>query len=416
MTKAELSAIVRDGETSRVAFATADIAPEVLAAEVCGLLNCDGGHVLLGVAGDSSVPGLRLEPEEAREQVMEAVRRHLEPAIVPFWDAVRCQAERVVGVVTLPRHAADRPYKANRDGVWVTLTRVGTTTSDATRLEEGRLYRQSEFGDLAYGVRPVPGATMGDLDRRRLRDDFGAVRRGAAPACAEAEGWYRLLADLDLAVESAGRKAIAANGVILFGRNPRRFVERAGIRAICHAGAEPTGGGRSSELLSGPLVPLRGQDGSVVEGGLVDGAWDFVRRSTAPRARGTGSRVTERPMYPEAVVREAVTNALVHRDYNLAEEGVILKIFEDRLEVQSPRGLPKTMTPAKMRAGFRYARNPGLLRVMRDYGCVKDLGLGARLRMIPGMRRHNGLEPDLIEGDYRFTVCLWRSRRQARCG
>ena len=74
--------------------------------------------------------------------------------------------EWVVGVVSLPADAPDKPYKAKRGSAWVTQVRVGTTTRDATDEEEMRLYQQS--GRLQYDRKPVPGTTFVDLDRRRL--------------------------------------------------------------------------------------------------------------------------------------------------------------------------------------------------------------------------------------------------------
>ena len=135
-------------------------------------------------------------------------------------------------------------------------------------------------------------------------------------------------------------------------------------------------------------------------------AWDFVRRNTTPSARLEGARRIDRWDYPGEVVREVIGNALVHRDYSIAGTDIMLVIFSNRLEVVSPGRLPNTVTPEGMRAGLRYARNQTLVNVMRDYGYVDARGMGVRNKIIPGMRAHNGTEPDLIEEEYRFTVRL----------
>ena len=89
---------------------------------------------------------------------------------------------------------------------------------------------------------------------------------------------------------SAGQTVATIDGILLFGRIPNRHVPQAGIRAVCHPGAEADYAVRADEDLRGPLVPLRAADGSLVEIGLVEQAWDFVRRHTLPtvrsRARG----------------------------------------------------------------------------------------------------------------------------------
>ena len=57
---------------------------------------------------------------------------------------------------------------------------------------------------------------------------------------------------------------------------------------------------------------------------------------------------------------------------------------------------------------MRYARNQTLVNVMRDYGYVDARGMGVRNKVIPSMLAHNGTDPDLIEGEYSFTVRLWK--------
>ena len=137
--------------------------------------------------------------------------------------------------------------------------------------------------------------------------------------------------------------------------------------------------------------------------------------------------MVDRWEFPEEAVREAVVNALVHRDYSIVGTDVMLVIFSDRFEVVSPGRLPNTVTPEGMRLGMRYARNQTLVNVMRDYGYVDARGMGVRNKIIPGMWSHNGTEPELIEGGaslYRaplegseaFVIARECKRRRSRFG
>ena len=288
----------------------------------------------------------------------------------------------------------------------MTKVRVGTTTRDATREEEERLYQQA--GRLRYGLKPVLGAPVDSLDLRRLHDYFVRVLGGTAPGGDDVDEWRTLLVNLEFATACAGRMAATVDGTLLFGRNPKRFLPQSCIRAICYPGDEPDYATRADEDLKGPLAPLCDYDGSLVEPGLVDQAWDFVRRNTAPSARLEGARRIDHWEFPAAVVREAVGNALVHRDYSIAGTDIMLAIFSNRIEVVSPGRLPSTVTPEGMKSGMRYARNQTLVNVMRDYGYVDARGMGVRNKIVPGMRAHNGTEPDLIEEGYRFIVRLWK--------
>ena len=406
MTRAELIELIRNDENSGVEFKRDDVSATKLAAEIAALLNLRGGHILLGVENDQTVSGLTRDPRQAEEWVMEVARVHVQPTTIPYWETIRWDHEKVVGIVSLSEDAPDKPYKAKRGSAWTSKVRVGTMTRDATREEEARLYQQS--GRIEYGPKPVQGAETTILDHRRLQDYFERVLGWEPLGDPESEDWRTQLVNLDLAVRTHQRTAPTVNGVLLFGANPKRFVPQSGVRAICYAGDEPDYATRADEDLRGPLVPLRDRAGSLVEPGLVDQTWDFVRRSTNPSARLEGPRRADRWEYPRSVIREVVTNALVHRDYSIAGTDIALSIFSNRLEVRSPGRLPNTVTPEGMRSAVRYSRNQTLVNVMRDYGYVDARGMGVRNKMIPGMRTHNGTEPDLEEREHEFTVRLWK--------
>ncbi|MCY3628159.1 MAG: ATP-binding protein, partial [Gammaproteobacteria bacterium] len=168
MHKTELQDLIRNGENSGVEFKRDDVHVEKFAKEITALLNLKGGRILLGVEKSGEVTGLTRPPEKAEEWVMEAARTHVQPAAIPFWEVLVWDEGKIVGVVSLPPDAPDKPYKVKRSSAWVTQMRVGTTSRDATREEEERLYQQS--GKLQYGMKPVLGATLDVSDRRRLRD------------------------------------------------------------------------------------------------------------------------------------------------------------------------------------------------------------------------------------------------------
>ncbi len=409
MNKAELIELIRNGENSGVEFKRDNIPQNKLAEEMVALLNLEGGHILLGVESDQTVSGLTRDRAKAEEWVMEVARTHVQPAPIPYWETIRWDDAKEVGIVSLPADAPDKPYKAKHGSAWVTKVRVGTTTRNAIREEEERLYQQS--GGLRYGLKPVRGTAMDTLDLRRLREYFVRVLESDAPGDSDAEGWQTLLTNLDLATTSAKRTVATIDGMLLFGTNPTRALPQSGIRAVCYPGNEADYTTRADEDLRGALVPLCALDGARVEPGLVDRAWDFVRRNTMPSARLENARRIDRWEFPEAVVREAVGNALVHRDYSISGADVMLAIFSDRMEIVSPGRLPNTVTTGGMKAGMRYARNQTLVNVMRDYGYVDNRGMGVRNRIIPGMRDHNGTEPDLIEEENRFIVRLWKGSK-----
>jgi ATP-dependent DNA helicase RecG len=409
MNPAEIADLIRNGEDSGLEFKRDDIPNHELAKEIVSFLNLNGGTVLLGVEDDGKISGTNRDNLD--EWVAELCRTKIDPPVIPFlsWARDTEPGKHVLAVrVTL---GPDKPYARVHNNRRIYFIRVESTCREASREELERMFQAS--GRLHYGLKPVPGASLEGLDRRRLRDYFVRVLGGAAPADEEVVEWQRLLCNLDLMTVSAGQTVATIDGMLLFGRNPKRFVPQSGIRALCYPGAEPDYATRADQDLKGPMVPLCAADGSIVETGLVEQAWDFVRRNTEPAAHLEDARRIDSWDYPEAVIREAVVNALVHRDYSIAGSDIMLAIYADRLEIQSPGRLPNTVTLEGMKAGQRYARNQTLVNVMRDYRYVDFRGMGVKDKIIPGMRAHNGTEPEFIPEESRFTVRLWKERKPA---
>ena len=403
MNHSELQALIANDENSGVEFKRDDLANHDVAKGLVALLNLDGGVVLLGVEDDGTISGTTRDNLE--EWVAELCRVKIAPPVTPFLSWVR-NAEPgrdvlAVRVTTGP----DKPYARVHNKRKTYFIRVGNTSQEASQDELERMFQAS--GRLHYGLKPVPGAGFGALDHRRLRDYLSRVLDGEHPDDDDNEGWEILLKNIDLMTDSAGQQAATIDGVLLFGRAPSRFLPQSGIRALCYQGTEPDYATRADENLRGPMVPL-GQHEKIVESGLVEQAWDFVRRNTNQRSRLENTRRIDHWDYPETVVREAIVNALVHRDYSIVGTDIMISIFSDRMDITSPGRLPNTVTTEGMKAGARYARNQTLVNIMRDYGYADARGMGVRNKIIPGMLAHNGTEPDLIEEENRFTVRLWK--------
>lgn len=409
MKKTELLEIIQNGEDSGLEFKRDNIATQDLAKELVAFLNLDGGTVLLGVEDDGKISGTTRENLD--EWVTELCRAKIEPPVIPSlsWARDIEPGQHVLAVrVTL---GPNKPYARMHNGRRTYFIRVNNTCREASPEELERMFQAS--GRLYYGLKPVSGAELEALDVRRMRDYFVRVLGGAAPEDDEVGEWQKLLCNLDLMTISAGLTVATIDGMLLFGKNPKRYLPQSGIRALCYPGTEPDYATRADEELKGPMVPLCAADGSIVEAGLMEQARDFVRRNTQPSAYLEGARRVDRWDYPEVVIREAAVNALVHRDYSIAGTDIMLAVYVDRLEIQSPGRLPNTVTPEGMKAGMRYARNQTLVNVMRDYRYVDFRGMGIKNKIIPGMRAHNGTDPDLIAEENRFTVRLWKERRPA---
>jgi ATP-dependent DNA helicase RecG len=397
-TRTELLEIIANGENSGVEFKRDDLRTQDLAKELVAFSNLEGGMVLLGVEDDGTITGLARQDLE--EWVMSVCRDKIRPAIVPFFEVVRnVKDSSDVAIVRVTRGYDVHALWHNNTNRY--LMRVGTQSREASQEELARLFQQR--GSIRAELRPVSGATLANLDRRRLRNYFGDIRQQDVPADEDEQAWQSLLINTEIMTE----EGVTVGGMLLFGQTPNRFLPHAGIDAVAYPGAEQDYDAQERMALRGPLTPLLSQGGDIVENGLVEQALHFVQRNTRVAVEAEGGRRVERPAYPADALREAIVNALIHRDYLLTSTDIELAVYSDRLEIVSPGRLPNGITPDRMRAGTRAARNQLLKDVMRDYRYLEHMGMGIPRKIVRGMREHNGTEPDLIELDERFVVRLF---------
>lgn len=412
MNRTELLQIIANRENSRVELKRDDCHPDDLATEISALLNLEGGVILLGVEDDGAISGLTRSREAAEEWVMNIARQNLQPAIIPVWTCMEIEVGKNVGVIELAADSPGKPYKARRGRAWVTFIRAGSTSREATREEEGRLYQAARL--VRYEIKPVPDTGLEALDMDRIENYYQDVLKRSLPARTDLENRRRLLLNSDLLVEAGAGVGASVAGLLLFGKNPNRRLPQAGVTAVAFPGLEKEYNTVDEERIRGPLTPRVSEDGDVVERGVIDRTVDFIKRNMGSVAYLDGGRRIHKKSFPLDAVREAVVNAVVHRDYAREGTDIEVSLYRDRFEVISPGRLPNGVTVEKMKEGVvRVARNELLKEILRDYRYIEHYGMGVRNRIIDSMRRHNGTQPDLVEGDDRFMVRLWKAARQS---
>lgn len=411
MNRTDVLELIANQENSRVEFKRDDCHPDDLTKEISALLNLEGGVVLLGVEDDGRISGLTRGGNDAEEWVMNIARNNLEPATIPIWTSIEMENGSVVGVVELTADSPGKPHKAKRGKAWVTYTRVGSTSREATRDEEGRLYQAARL--VRYEIKAVPDMGVQSLDPDRVENYYRDVLKRSTPGQADREGWRRLLLNSDLLVSVGDREETSVAGLLLFGKNPNRRLPQAGVTAAAFPGTQKDYNTVDEERIRGALAPILSKRGGVVEKGVIDRTVDFVKRNMGSAAWLDGARRRRRKAFPIDAIREAVVNAVAHRDYAREGTDIEVSLYQDRLDVISPGRLPNGVTVEKMREGVvRVARNELLKEILRDYRYIEHHGMGVRNRIIESMRLHNGTQPDLVEEDDRFVVRLWKEHRQ----
>lgn len=459
MTKTELLELINNGESSGVEFKRDTIDNRALAKELVALANLQGGRVLLGIEDDGSIVGITKSRKELEQFVMNTCRDKIRPEIIPYFELIRdFEAGKDVAVVQVYMgYNVHHEWHQNHRTYFI---RVGTHCREASPEELERLFQQR--GAFRLEIRPVSGSTIDDLDRRRLWDYFTRIRQQEVPqdklpedlyekaeqrarkiAIDEKEDedqwkdyfnsvydemvrewhnetekqWNNFLINTEFLIEGRDRNPATVAGLLLFSPNPNRYLSQAGIDAAAYSGKEKDYPAKERANFRGPMTPLFTRDEKnevvLVENGIVEQVVEFIRRNMGVSAELVdGTRREEKWDYPEEAVREAIVNALVHRDYLLSSTDIEISIYEDRLEIISPGKLPNGITPERMITGCRAARNQLLKDVMRDYGYLEHMGMGVPRKIVKGMLDHNGTMPQLIEDGERFIVRLLKRKPQ----
>ena len=175
-TRTELLEIIASGENSGVEFKRDDLRSQDLAKELVAFSNLEGGMVLLGTEDDGTVSGLTRGDIE--EWVMNVCRDKIRPAVVPFFEVVRdVKGNHDIAIVRVSRGYDVHALWHNNGSRY--LLRVGTQSREASQEELARLFQQR--GSVRSELRPVSGATLANLDRRRLRNYFADIRQQEVP-------------------------------------------------------------------------------------------------------------------------------------------------------------------------------------------------------------------------------------------
>ncbi|MBI2761113.1 MAG: putative DNA binding domain-containing protein [Chloroflexi bacterium] len=394
MIEEELRALVRQGEGQRVEFKAAEADAADIARAIVAMANSGGGFILLGVSDDGDLLGLwyaqppdiarhiRTMPDLAawRQWVVNVSRHNCDPAVPLAVEHVEAEGRDVL-VVQVP-DGQDKPYRANGRA----YVRIDREVHEATREEIGRLMFAS--GRVQYERLPVPDAALANFDDGLLRDYFADVRHLSYPDVTEERA--RLLVNLGFATHHAGRLVPTVAGLLLFGAPPQDHLPAATLKCTFFYGQHQGTQLRDRADVVGPLHRM------------IDEGAAFVARNRRLVPRMEGIRRVDVPEYPDYSVREALANALAHRDWSLEGAKVRLFIFDDRLEIWSPGKLPPPMTLERL--GYdQFSRNRLIARVLVERGYIEEVGLGIR-RMREEMARLGLPEPEFREDGFSFVI------------
>ena len=379
-----LSSLLRRGVGLQLEVMS-ELSADRLAETLVAFANGDGGTVLLGSDAQGNVTN-NLQAEDA-ENLLRSALAQCRPLVRTEWERFEGRDGLVVGI-HVPRSTE---LHSLTDGRVLVRSHLGNEVLDGAKISF--LAATKATGDFEQET--VAGAGRADLDDEVLQDFLH--RRAARLGRDLGQTVDELLVGIG-ALKPDGQPTVA--GMLLFGREPQFFLPQSGLVYVRFAGTEPRG-------LPGQTIYTRRED---FNGGLarvIEGCWAILLQEMRGEAVVRGLKREDKHVYPLFAVREALVNAVCHRDYRLSGKRVEVRQFDDRLEISSPGGLPGYITLDNI-IEEHFSRNPRLVNGLFEWGYIEQLGLGID-RMIEEMVQAGHPQPEFKATPYSFTVVLHRT-------
>lgn len=356
----------------------------------------DGGVIVFGLYEDDnfSITGVD-DVQSLQKSVMEQCNE-MEPPVRAIFTVAEIEGKNIVSAEIPPIDITDRPcFYKGKGRVKGSFVRVGDSDQHMNEYEvySYEAYRKKYQDD----VRKVERADLSSLNKNKLESYLLKLKLNKPNLSNIDDDTILKL----MSIVSDGKPTLAAE--LLFGLYPQAFFPQLGIIAVSVPGTEIG----DTDIDGSRFIDNQRIEGTIPE--MLDFALQFVRKNTRTKTiidPETGKR-RDRSDYPMNSVREAILNALVHRDYSIHTEGmpIQLTIFADRIEIKNPGGLYGRLTLDTLGKIQPDTRNPVIATALECMDITEN-----RYSGIPTIRKELK-EYGLPEAEFRnergeFTVCF----------
>ncbi|WP_419343701.1 ATP-binding protein [Achromobacter sp. PD1] len=364
--------------------------------DVCGdiaktlvaFANADGGELFVGIEDDGQITGLAHEPQEL-EHFKQAYRTHVHADTPLPKPSINLVAIGPKQVLYFSISKGNEFAYLTSDGKCLKRLDLESVPVGAEKIQAERLELASRTWDRA-----VEGsATLEDLDIPSLQQVSNQIAYGVTAE--------KCLQHLGLAEFTPAGLKLKAAALLLFAKDVRKFHPGCFVRIFTIAGKERRSG-EAFNVVKDDIVA-----DNVVK--LVETAWERLSYALTMHTSLTDkAKFQQSYLYPQIACREALINAIVHRNYAVQGRGIEISIFSDRLEILSPGRILSTISLDDIRKlkGAHESRNPLIARVLREIGYVREMGEGIH-RIFDVMRSNALAEPDLQSNNDDFVVTLF---------
>lgn len=352
MKSTDILELIGNGESSAVEFKTDEVHSMALAEEIVAFANFDGGMILIGVTDDGAISGCRRSDIEPF--VVNVCRNNVRPSILPYIEKIVIDGKKILVV----RIAAGSTPHATSAGRY--FIRIGSTNQVPNQQELLRLFQKRNI--LQFDETPVLKAGIEDINKEKVdayldRIGQSLLNQDSSKTLAQD------LSNLSVVMNIEGQECPTLAGILAFGRQPQRFFPSYTVVCGAYRGSSLLSETVSEKTLTGTLDVL------------VEDTMSFLRLVIPQDPQREGPRRRDAFKYPIDALREAVVNAICHRDYTISGSGIRVFVFDDHLEIRSPGGLPNTLTLESM-VYRQFARNQVIASFLAGMGYMEKRGKG----------------------------------------
>jgi len=382
MKSQEFLELINKGENYHIEFKLEEESNEDFAKTIVCFANTDGGKILIGVDDSGKIIGVS-DIDNVMLRMDDIALNRCEPPVIILQESVNIDGKNVV-IVNVEK-GNQRPYKTKSGHYYV---RSSNRCRQATREELLRIFQSTK--SLFYDELPVSNAKFIDLDISAFKY---FLKNYLEIEINNEEEIIYYLANFHLLEKETLIPTLA--GILFFAYEPQKFISEGRIVYAIIDGID----------IGETVLETKNLTGKIFD--IIQDIESFFKLALRNKHRIKDFQLESKFEIPLTALREAIVNAIAHRDYTINSPIRVL-IFTDRVEIHSPGKLPNTVTIESMKVGGSHVlRNPTIYNMLLKMKMVTDLGSGVR-RIIKLVKEHLNKDVDLISQENEFIVIIPR--------
>jgi len=382
--------LISSPESKTLEFKESMPTPQAIAKTACAFANGGGGSVIIGVGDkDKKIIGIdELKISDLEEKISNIVYTMVEPTPAFNTTLYNIEGKLLLKVEIFP--GSLKPYHLKNKGeLEGTYIRLGSTNrkADLEIIEELRRRRMN----IGFDEIEIMEATVDELDRKNIETYLN--KREKARDIPQAEPDTDFLHKIKAIKQHNGTGHPTVAGILLFSNQPDNHIPGAVVKCARFMGND------MDEFI----------DQRIITGSIFKQAEEtiaFFKKNIKRSAKIEGLYRTEEYEYPEKAIREALVNALCHRDYSRRGADIKFAIFDNRLEITSPGGLPPNVAIEDLGTGVSELRNKIIGKILNEAGLIEGYGTGI-LRIRKYFEEKGLVQPEFRDNNGFFKAIFY---------